>query len=193
VDETSSVAAPLIIAAEALARRLTVDQPGLFMHLRGVAEHAAALAPTVAPDERDSLIAAAWLHDIGKVPALRDTGLHAIDGARYLRREGWPAKVCDLVAYHSGSRYIAELRGLSAELCEFCDADEAVTDALTVADQTTGQNGDALELDERMADMLARHRPDSPSVLVHPVREIYVRAAAERVRARAAGLDVGGS
>ncbi|WP_068277781.1 HD domain-containing protein [Aldersonia kunmingensis] len=193
MDETSSVAAPLIDAAETLARRLTADQPALLRHLCGVAAHATALAPTVAPDERESLIAAAWLHDIGKVPALRDTGMHSIDGARYLRREGWPPHVCDLVAYHSGSRFVAELRGLTAELCEFDDSDEAVTDALTAADQTTGQNGADVELDERMADMLARHSPDSPSVLVHPVREVYLRAATDRVHARAAGLKVGGS
>lgn len=178
---------PLSSAAEDLARRLTTDQPRLFDHLRGVAVRAESFAPTVAAADRDALVAAAWLHDIGKVPALHDTGLHGVDGARYLRRAGWPARVYDLVAYHSGSRFIAPIRGLTDELGEFSDTgDDATADALTLADQTTSQDGAELELDERIADMLARHPPDSPSVLAHPVRESYLRTAAARVRARIA-------
>jgi hypothetical protein len=35
--------------------------------------------------DTDLLEAAAWLHDIGYAPGLAVTGLHALDGARYLR------------------------------------------------------------------------------------------------------------
>ncbi|MCX5041737.1 HD domain-containing protein [Aldersonia sp. NBC_00410] len=184
---------PLALAAQDLARRLTTDEPRLFDHLRGVAARAESFAPTVPADDRDALIAAAWLHDIGKVPALHDTGLHGVDGARFLRRSGWPARVYNLVAYHSGSRFIAPLRGLATELREFTDTDDEATDALTLADQTTSQDGAELDLDERIADMLARHAPDSPTVLAHPLREGYLRAVANRVSGRIAGLKATGS
>jgi hypothetical protein len=34
---------------------------------------------------------------------------------------------------------------------------------------------------ERLADMLARHGPDSPNALAHPQRQPYLLAAAARV------------
>lgn len=49
------------------------------------------------------LIAAAWLHDIGKAAPLREHGFHSIDGARYLCERGWPAAVYEPVAHHSGA------------------------------------------------------------------------------------------
>src|SRR4029077_14681624 len=37
-------------------------------------------------------------------------------GAQYLRRDCWPEAVCDLVAHHSGSRFVAHVRGLDDQL-----------------------------------------------------------------------------
>jgi hypothetical protein len=46
--------------------------------------------------------ATAWLHDIGYAPDLALTGLHGLDGARYLRdSQHADAMVCRLVARHS--------------------------------------------------------------------------------------------
>ena len=61
-------------------------------------------------------MAAAWLHDIGYAPGLQQTGFHPIDGALHLRSAGWPDAMCDLVAHHSGSRFVAAARHLAAEL-----------------------------------------------------------------------------
>lgn len=43
-------------------------------------------------NDRDLLVAAAWLHDIGYAPELRDTGFHPLDGARHLEALGAPAR-----------------------------------------------------------------------------------------------------
>jgi hypothetical protein len=48
--------------------------------------------------DADLLEAAAWLHDIGYAPVLAATGLHASDGARYLRdAQHADAMLCRLV------------------------------------------------------------------------------------------------
>jgi hypothetical protein len=41
-----------------------------------------------------------------------------------------------------------------------------------------------MTVDDRLSDMLKRHRPNSPNALAHPVREPYIRAAAARVAER---------
>ena len=71
---------PVLIAkARALAKKLLRKElPERWLHTQGVATRAAELATTVAPEDRSVLIAAAWLHDIGYAPALRDTGFHPL-------------------------------------------------------------------------------------------------------------------
>ena len=85
------------------------------------------------------LVAAAWLHDIGYPPALRDSDFHPLDGARHLRAIGWPPAIYNLVALHSGARFVARVRKLDRELGALFSQD-AVSDALIVADQTTGMH-----------------------------------------------------
>ena len=45
-----------------------------------------------------------------------------------------------------------------------------------------GPGGGSMELDERIADVLQRHGPDSPSV--HPQRGRYLQQVEERMRSR---------
>jgi hypothetical protein len=142
------------------------------------------LSDAVADYEANVLVAAAWLHDIGYSSAIRDTGFHPLDGARYLRDLGWSSVVCDLVAHHSGSRFVAAVKGLDAELAEFTFIVDPVSDALTIADQTIGPDGRPLSLDERMRDKLTRHGPDSANARAHRQREAYFRSALERVTGR---------
>ena len=59
---------------------------------------------------------AAWWHDLGYAPALRDTGCHQIDGARYLTARATRTRLCALVAHHSAATCEAEERGLLDEL-----------------------------------------------------------------------------
>jgi HD superfamily phosphodiesterase len=65
------------------------------------------------------LVAAAWLHDVGYAPALRVTGMHSIDGARYLLRQGYPMRLAALVAHHTGARFEAVERHLVDEIDDF--------------------------------------------------------------------------
>ena len=81
-------------------RRLRVG-PCRWAHVQGVAARARSLAPVLGADA-DLLEAAAWLHDIGYAPGLAATGLHALDGARYLRdAQHADILLCRLVAHHS--------------------------------------------------------------------------------------------
>lgn len=177
--------------AASLARLLLLDDEPRVRHSVGVAARAEFLATSVEPDERPLLVVSAWLHDIGYAPQLRVTGFHPLDGARFLRSEGWPAAVCDLVAHHSGSRFVATARGLGALMAEFSFVESPVSDALTIADQTIGPVGEALTLHERMADMLDRKGPDSPNARAHALREPYFRGAAVRVSRRLEAAGVG--
>src|SRR3954464_12232219 len=104
-----------------------------WQHTRGVVQRARMLAPTVPEADRPTLIAAAYLHDVGYAPELEDTGFHPLDGARWLRESGHERLAC-LVAYHSGARFEAEERGLADELEEFPEERSIVADLLSYCD-----------------------------------------------------------
>lgn len=181
---TRAVPESIVPAAEALTRRLLDENPSRLDHSAGVAARARTLTSTVASDDRDILVAAAWLHDIGYSTLVRQSGFHPLDGAHYLRRHGWPIVVCDLVAHHSGSRFVAAVRDLTSELAEFAYLENPLSDALTVSDKTTGTDGAELDLDARIRGMLRRHDPASPGARAHAEREPYFRAAFARVEHR---------
>ena len=86
--------------------------PRRWAHVQGVAARARSLAPVLGADA-DLLEAAAWLHDIGYAQGLATTGLHALDGARYLRDTRHAGTMlCRLVAHHTCAIIEAEERGL---------------------------------------------------------------------------------
>jgi len=180
---TAVAAAPCTTgAARALAERLLDPLPERLEHSAGVAARAAELTDAVAPADRELLVAAAWLHDIGYAPALRRTGFHPVDGARYLATRGWTPRVCALVAHHSGAIFTAPPGALAA----FADERSPVSDALAYADQTVGPWGRRTSITARMAEMLGRHGPDSAQARAHHARGPYLLAAAARVEARLA-------
>jgi len=140
----------------------------------------------VAAADRSTLVAAAWLHDIGYASKIAHTGFHPLDGGRYLAMSGWPAKVVNLVAHHSGARFEAMERGLSAELKTFPFDEDELSDALAAADLTTGPDGRQVTFDERVDEILARYEPE------HPVHRTWLSARSvlagtvERTAARVA-------
>ena len=174
----------MVAIAADLTQHILDSDPDRLAHSKAAARRAEFLTLTVEPECAALLVAAAWLHDIGYAPRLRDTGFHPIDGARHLQIIGWPPAICNLVAHHSGARFVASILHLDRQLEAYPFSQDAVSDALTVADQTIGPKGQAMTLDERMSDMLKRHGPNSPNALAHPQREPYIRAAAMRVAAR---------
>jgi putative nucleotidyltransferase with HDIG domain len=172
--------------AQTLAWTVLADLPDRWAHTAAVARRAGELAVTVDPAERDLLVAAAWLHDIGYGPALRRTGFHPLDGAGYLRENGWPERVCGLVAHHSGAVYTARVQRLESALGDFPRERSPLSDALTYADQTVGPRGQPMTLERRLAEMLARHGAGSAQALAHPPRAAHLRAVAGRVERRLA-------
>ena len=55
-------------------------------HVRQVGEQARRIAHVVPPADRDLLVAAAYLHDVGYAPELAKSGFHPLDGARHRQR-----------------------------------------------------------------------------------------------------------
>jgi hypothetical protein len=90
-----------------------------------------------------AIVDAAWLHDIGHSPAVSSSGFHPLDGARWLREQGFSMDTCSLVAWHTGAIHEARERGLEDELrAEFATPAPSALDALTWADLTSSPTGD---------------------------------------------------
>jgi hypothetical protein len=172
-------------------RALSAAVPRRWLHVRAVAQCAADISAMPAVD-REALVAAAWLHDIGYAPELVESGFHPLDGARYLRRlDTVPDRVICLVAHHSCAVIEAEERGVAGELLsEFVREESPTADALWYADMTTGPDGQRFDVGERLAEIRSRYGPD------HVVTRFVNRAqgeivtAVERTRARLAVADV---
>ena len=147
--------------AEQLAQALLQESlPRRWAHVQGVASRARSLTPVLGADA-DLLEAAAWLHDIGYAPDLAVTGLHALDGARYLRdTQHTHTMLCRLVAHHSCAIIEAEERGLADVLSlEFDPAPHALSAVLTYCDMTTSPDGEPVPVDRRLAEIHHRYGP----------------------------------
>ena len=104
--------------------------------------------------------AAAVLHDIGY--GHPDSGLHALDGARFLAAEGFSPVVCNLVAHHTASTYEANERGvdLAAYAAFRVTQDLSAAHALLWwADMTTGPQGQDVTVEDRLAEISSRYGP----------------------------------
>lgn len=149
----------LVAAAEELAADLLRHDSQRWAHTQAVAARAEQAGIGLNPEQVPALLAAAWLHDIGYAPELHDTGLHPLDGARY----------------------IARVRGLERQMRPFDrpeHTDGPLADALTWADQTSSPHGQSVDVHTRLADMLTRHGPDSPNAHAHPERGPAIQQAA---------------
>lgn len=124
------------------------------------------------------VVTAAWLHDIGYSPEVKDTGMHALDGATYLRERGWPVQVVGLVAHHTGAWSEAFSRGLSRELEAFAPPLEEDLDALTLCDLLIDPDGEATNPKLRVDEILRRYSSS------HPVN-VAVRRSRQELLSRA--------
>jgi len=146
VDEARSVAAELL-----------GTESDRWRHARAVARQAEQIAPVVGPVDRDLLVCAAWLHDIGHAEALNRTGFHPLDGANHLLVAGWPERLAALVAHQCEARALASAQGLEQELARFPREDGALADALVYADLAVGPGGERVSLMQRLAELEDRH------------------------------------
>src|ERR1700730_17483712 len=174
--------------AEHLARALLQEPlPRRWAHVQGVAARARGLAAVLGADG-DLLEAAAWLHDIGYAPGLAVTGLHALDGARYLRdAQHADAMLCRLVAHPSCSIVEAEERGLADVLSlEFEPAPYALASVLTCCDMTTSPDGELVPVERRLAEIQDRYGPGhlvsrsiqrATPMILGAVKQVHNRAA----------------
>jgi hypothetical protein len=101
------------------------------------------------------------VHDIGYAPGLAVTGMHALDGARFLRdAQDADAMLCRLVAHHSCAIIEAEGRGLGHVLSlEFKPAPQALSSVLTFCDMTTSPDGELVSVERRLAEIQQRYGP----------------------------------
>lgn len=174
---------------------LKAELPRRWAHTQGVAEQGERLTPILGADA-DTLIAACLLHDIGYAPALVDTGMHQLDGARYLRDVVQAdERLCRLVAYHSCADNEARQRNLLDVLArEFDQERPDLARALTYCDMTTDPDGRHVDVRDRLAEIHSRYGPehvvsrsisDATPCIVSSVRA--VEAALADVRQAGAG------
>jgi HD superfamily phosphohydrolase len=177
-------------ALETALELLGEELPSRWTHVQGVAKRAQVAGELFHQGERELLVAAGLLHDIGYAPTITHTGFHPLDGARHLRELGTDERLTALVAHHSCAYREAELRGLSAELAAWVDEETPLRDALWWADMTTSPAGQTVAFDERLEEIQERYGPeDVVSFFIRQARPELL-AAVERTesRLRAAGI-----
>jgi len=164
--------------------------PRRWAHVQGVAARARTLTPILGADA-ELLEAAAVLHDIGYAPDLVKTGLHPLDGARYLREVAHAdEQVVQLVAHHSCAWMEAEARGLSDELDAFPHVAGELDDALCYCDMNTTPDGTPTNPIDRINEIAGRYGPESligtfirraePEILASTARVLERVAAVKR-------------
>ncbi|MGZ3141879.1 HD domain-containing protein [Lentzea chajnantorensis] len=170
---------------------LHVSLPRRWRHVNAVAKRVTVVEALVSSEDAEMLKAAALLHDIGYAPELAATGFHPLDGARFLRDQGAPTRLCALVAHHSCAFREAEFRGLSAELTEWADEEGVLRDALWWADMTTSPDGEPMNVQDRIEEIQKRYGPESLITLFIREARTDLVGAVNRTeeRLRVAGLD----
>jgi hypothetical protein len=116
------------------------------------------------------------------------TGLHALDGVRYLRdAQHADAMLCRLVAHHSCAIIEAGERGLADVLSlEFDPAPYALASVLTSCDMTTSPDGELVPAEQRLAEIQDRYGPGhlvsrsiqrATPMILGAVKQVHNRAA----------------
>jgi hypothetical protein len=158
-------------AAEIAEQHLAAALPRRWTHVCAVAAKAERVSAVLPAPDREVLVVAAWLHDVGYAPGIVTTGLHALDGGRWLLQNGLSPRVAALVAHHSCALFEAEERDLAETLtAEFKQEHSATADALWYSDMTTGPDGESLDVLVRLAEVRERYGPD------HLVTRFWARA-----------------
>ena len=143
------------------ADRLLSPLGNRWLHVQQAAEQARRVAAVVPCGDRDLLVAAAYLHDVGYAPALAQTGFHPLDGARWLRDASVEPRLARLVAHHSCAIHEARIRGLAAPLLEEFEPEASATyDALVFCDMTAGPAGEIVSLKRRLGEIVQRYGHD---------------------------------
>ena len=178
-----------VAAAAVLAEQRLGLMGDRWRHTQAVAARARSAGPAVEPLDRDLLVAAGWLHDIGYADSVASTGLHPLDGADYLTRFGFSPRLIALVAHHSCARFEAVERGLTERLQSYVRETGPVADALIYADMTTGPTGNAVSVTDRLAEILKRYPPEHPVHRAITLASAELIASVQRTQQRLAAAD----
>ncbi len=162
--------------AEAVAHELLRDVGTRWLHVQTAGAVARRLSVLFPRDEAELLVAASTAHDIGYAPAIARTGFHPLDGALFLRREGFPERMASLVAHHSLAHLTADLHGIHDLGEQFRREESLLADALVYADMHSAPGGWMIPAGQRLADIARRHT--HPLV---PLRDSLLRASIARV------------
>jgi HD domain len=160
---------------------LAEAEPRRWRHVCGVGVKAESLSRAMSLEghDRDVLVAAGYVHDIGYAPGLKQTGLHQLDGARFIRTLGDQRLAC-LVAHHSEARFEVGLRGYEEELSEYPREDTTVYDALVYCDLTTSPDGKTMTFEDRLREVYERYGEGDISRALR-MAEPYLKAAVDRI------------
>ena len=151
-------------------------------HDRGAAQQASRVSDVLGDRWSLAISDAAWLHDIGHSPAVSSSGFHPLDGARWLRAEGFSEETCSLVAWHTGAIHEARERGLEDELrTEFWIPSPPALDALTWADLTSSPSGDLVSPEARLNEIADRYEPGSAVQLAIAAGLVDLLESVERI------------
>lgn len=178
--------------AEHASRQLLAGHPSRLAHTLAVGRQARHVSQELRLPEPDAdcLEAAAVLHDVGYAHALRQTGFHPIDGARYVLTMTDSQVLAAFVAHHSQAVIEARLRGLARAMDQFEKPDTVVSDALTYCDMTVGPQGQPMTVDQRLADVHHRYEPNHVVARAvtdaRPLLLAAVHRTATRIRAATA-------
>jgi HD domain len=141
------------------------------------AEDLAERSPLVTQD----VVCAAWVHDLGYAPGIVVSGLHPLDGARFLSLLGVPREIVSLVAFHTGALYEAEERGLADQLAAFPQPVVEELDLLTMIDLAIAPDGSPILDTHRIKEILSRYEDG------HPVNRAIRRSEADLLASSARG------
>ena len=175
----------LVDAARELAGRVLAEDPERLAHSAAVAGRARELAATVPRAAVDTLVAAAWLHDIGYAPQLRETGFDCSTGRITSVGRAGPRRCAPwwhIIRVAGSSRAFTG----STKSCASLNSSRT---RLGCADgggqhrRAQREHHDGGRTVTRQADA---PRTDSPSARANPERDDYIRAAAGRVAHRLA-------
>ncbi|MBT9256282.1 hypothetical protein KMZ30_11930 [Phycicoccus sp. KQZ13P-1] len=180
------------IRARRLAAKCLADSRSQrWQHVQGVA-HRAEQVGSLGVD--DPLVCAAWLHDVGYGPAAAASGLHALDGPRWLAALDVDPLVVSLVAFHTGAEFEAEERGLLDQLEHFVRPPQALLDLLILCDLTVSPHGHDVDVTARIDEIVTRYGERDPVHLAVRRSSAYLRScfarAASAVSAEERGIAV---
>jgi len=177
----------MISEGRELARaKLAFEVPQRWGHAQATGKEAERIAPAFGADAT-VLATAAWLLDVGHAPELAQTGFAPLDGANYLRAEGWLPRLVDLVAHRSASGSEATTRGLRTEYAAFADEQSPTRDALWYCDIVIGPNGEWADVDARITELTSGYGAGDVAARTAAKAREELAAAVRRTRQRLKG------